>query len=45
MPGMNGLELAHIIRRDNRLKHIPKLVMVTAFGRDDIYAQAERGGK
>jgi two-component system sensor histidine kinase/response regulator len=44
MPGMNGLELAHIIRRDNRLKHIPKLVMVTAFGRDDIYAQAEEAG-
>jgi two-component system, sensor histidine kinase and response regulator len=41
MPGMDGLEVSRIITRGNRLKHIPKLVMVTAFGRDDIYAQAE----
>jgi PAS domain S-box-containing protein len=44
MPGMNGLEVNHIIKRGERLKHVPKLVMVTAFGRDDIYAQAEEEG-
>jgi two-component system sensor histidine kinase/response regulator len=44
MPGMNGLEVSRAIKRGNRLKHIPKLVMVTAFGRDDIHAQAESAG-
>jgi two-component system, sensor histidine kinase and response regulator len=44
MPGMNGLEASYAIKRGNRLKHIPKLVMVTAFGRDDIYAQSEGAG-
>ncbi|MGB2668999.1 MAG: response regulator [Candidatus Acidiferrum sp.] len=44
MPGMNGLEASQIIKRGNRLKHIPKLVMVTAFGRDDIYSQAGEAG-
>src|SRR5271169_2723916 len=44
MPGMNGLEASHVIRRGGRLKHIPKLVMVTGFGRDDIRLQAEETG-
>ncbi len=44
MPGLNGLEASNIIKRGDRLKHIPKLVMVTAFGRDDIYAQAGEAG-
>ncbi len=44
MPGMNGLEVSHIIKRGGRLKHIPRLVMVTAFGRDDIRAQAGETG-
>jgi PAS domain S-box-containing protein len=44
MPGMDGLETSRIIKRSDRLKHIPKLVLVTAFGRDDIRAQAEKLG-
>jgi PAS domain S-box-containing protein len=44
MPGMNGLEASRIIKLGGRLKHIPRLVMVTAFGRDDIRAQAEGTG-
>jgi CheY-like chemotaxis protein len=44
MPGMDGLETSRIIKRSDRLKHIPKLVLVTAFGRDDIRAQAEELG-
>ena len=44
MPGMNGLEASRIIKRNDRLKHIPKIVMVTAFGREDIRTQAERIG-
>ncbi len=44
MPGMEGLEASRIIKRGGRLKNIPKVVMVTAFGRDDIRAQAEEMG-
>ena len=44
MSGMNGLEASRIIKLGGRLKHIPRLVMVTAVGRDDIRAQAEEIG-
>ena len=44
MPGMDGLEASRIIRRGNRLKHMPKIVMVTAFGREDIRIEAEKLG-
>ena len=44
MPGMNGLEASQIIKRGDCLKHIPKLVMVTAFGQEDVRAQAEEIG-
>ena len=40
MPGMDGVEASRIIKRHDRLQHIPKIVMVTAFGREDIRAQA-----
>ena len=41
MPGMDGLQTSRLIKRSERLKHIPKIAMVTAFGREDIRAQAE----
>ncbi len=41
MPGMDGLQASRLIKRGNRLQHIPKIAMVTAFGRDDIRDQAE----
>ncbi|AXC14565.1 Sensory box histidine kinase/response regulator [Acidisarcina polymorpha] len=44
MPGMDGVETSRIIKRGNRLQHIPRIAMVTAFGRDDIRAQAEEIG-
>ena len=44
MPGLNGLEASQIIKRGDHLKHIPKLVMVTAFGQEDVRAQAEEIG-
>jgi PAS domain S-box-containing protein len=44
MPGMDGLETSRIIKRGERLKNVPKLVMVTAFGREDIRGQAEEIG-
>src|SRR6185369_14376440 len=44
MPGMDGLEASRIVKRSDRLQHIPKIVMVTAFGREDIRTQAEQVG-
>jgi len=44
MPGMDGLEASRIIKRDDRLRHIPKIVLVTAFGREDTRTQAEEIG-
>ena len=44
MPGMDGLEASRIIKADGRLQHIPKIVMVTAFGREDVRTQAEEIG-
>jgi signal transduction histidine kinase/DNA-binding response OmpR family regulator/HPt (histidine-containing phosphotransfer) domain-containing protein len=44
MPVMDGLEASRIIKRNDRLQHVPKIVMVTAFGREDIRAQAEEVG-
>ena len=41
MPGMDGLEASRLIKRHDRLQNIPKVVMVTAFGREDVRAQAE----
>ena len=44
MPSMDGLEASHLILRGDRLKHVPKIVMVTAFGREEVRAQAEELG-
>ena len=44
MPGMDGLEASRIIKRGGRLKNVPRIVMVTAFGREEVRAQAEQIG-
>jgi PAS domain S-box-containing protein len=44
MPGMDGLEASRIIKRHDRLQHIPKIVMVSEFGREDVRTQAEEIG-
>ena len=38
------MQASRIIKRNDRLQHIPKIVMVTAFGREDIRTQAEEIG-
>ncbi|WP_151637607.1 7TM diverse intracellular signaling domain-containing protein [Noviherbaspirillum aerium] len=40
MPGMNGLQLAEQIAHGN-LRRTPKVILITAFGRDDVMRQAE----
>ena len=44
MPGMDGLETSRIIKRGNRLRRVPRIVMVTAFGREEVRSQAEEIG-
>ena len=45
MPGgMDGLEVSRIIKRGGLLKHVPKVVMVTGFGREEVRTQAEDMG-
>ena len=44
MPGLDGLQASRIIKRNQRLQNIPKIVMVTAFGREEIRTQAEEIG-
>jgi two-component system sensor histidine kinase/response regulator len=42
MPGMDGLQAARALKADADLKHSPAIIMVTAFGRDEIREEAER---
>jgi PAS domain S-box-containing protein len=44
MPNMDGLQASRLIIRSDSLKHVPKIVMVTAFGREELRAQAEEIG-
>jgi two-component system sensor histidine kinase/response regulator len=41
MPGMDGLQAARTIKADASLNHQPAIVMVTAFGRDEVREEAE----
>jgi two-component system sensor histidine kinase/response regulator len=41
MPGMDGLQAARAMKADTSLKHPPAIVMVTAFGRDEVREEAE----
>jgi len=42
MPGMDGLQASRYIKSDETLKHQPAIVLVTAFGREEIREEAER---
>jgi len=42
MPGMDGLEATRLIKRDPGLKNRPAVVMVTAFGREEVREEAEK---
>ncbi len=44
MPGIDGLETARRIRGDASVTRKPAIVMVTAFGREEIREEAERLG-
>jgi two-component system sensor histidine kinase/response regulator len=42
MPGMDGLQAARALKADTSLKHPPAIIMVTAFGRDEVREEAEQ---
>ncbi|MBW8896639.1 MAG: response regulator, partial [Massilia sp.] len=44
MPGMDGIELAQRVRANDALSITPSMVLVTAFGREEVQAQAEAAG-
>jgi two-component system sensor histidine kinase/response regulator len=42
MPGMDGLQASRHIKGDETLRHKPAIVLVTAFGREEVREEAER---
>jgi PAS domain S-box-containing protein len=42
MPGMDGLQAARTLKSDASLKRLPAVIMVTAFGREEVREEAER---
>ena len=42
MPGLDGLQASRHIKSDETLKHPPHIVLVTAFGREEVREEAER---
>ena len=42
MPGMDGIQAARLIEEDPSLTTRPAVVLVTAFGREDVREEAER---
>ncbi|MFO1421870.1 MAG: response regulator [Candidatus Competibacteraceae bacterium] len=44
MPGMNGDEVTQRIHHDPAISRQPKVVMVTAYGREDVIRRSEQAG-
>ena len=42
MPDMDGLQTSRYIKSDETLRHPPHIVLVTAFGREEVREEAER---
>jgi two-component system sensor histidine kinase/response regulator len=44
MPGMDGVELSRQVREDANLRQAPGMVLVTAFGREEVQREADSAG-
>ena len=44
MPGMNGIDTSKAIKIDSEIIKIPKMIMLTAYGREEVAFGAEREG-
>ncbi len=44
MPGIDGIEASRRIKHDPRLTRVPAIILVTAYGREEIMWQAETAG-
>lgn len=44
MPGMNGIEATRRIKNNKKLAEVPTVIMVTAYGREEIMRQADSVG-
>lgn len=44
MPNMDGIETTSVIKRGLKLKKVPLIIMLTAFGRDDLRRRAKLAG-
>jgi len=44
MPEMNGIRTSEIIKKHTNLKQIPKIIMLTAYGREEVIRQAKDAG-
>ncbi len=44
MPQMDGIETTRHIRENLKIGHIPEILMVSAFGKEEIWQQAEAAG-
>jgi two-component system sensor histidine kinase/response regulator len=44
MPEMNGIRASEIIKKHPKLKKIPKIIMLTAYGREEVVREAENVG-
>ncbi len=44
MPGTNGVEAGRQIKQGGMLQHIPAVILVTAYGREEVMRQAEAAG-
>jgi PAS domain S-box-containing protein len=44
MPGMDGIEAGRRIKRGSGPRQVPTVVMVTAYGREEVMSQAEGAG-
>ncbi len=44
MPEMNGIRASELIKKHPKLKKAPKIIMLTAYGREEVVRQAEEAG-